>query len=60
MARLYKKKNIEIPHKIDAVDLQPELGPCSSLKEFAARLNTIPLVFQPGAKFEYSTSTDLG
>ena len=60
MARLYKKKNIELPHKIDKVDLEPEFGPCTSLKEFASRLNTVPLVLQPGAKFEYSMSTDLG
>ena len=60
MARLYKKHNLEIPHKIDAVDVRPDVGHCTSLGEFAARLNAVPLANQPGATFEYSMSTDLG
>ena len=61
MARLYKRNNLEIPHKIDTVALpRPELGPCESLGEWASRLNRVPLVLQPGQKFEYSTSTDMG
>ena len=61
MARLYKRNNLEIPHKIDTVALpRPELGPCESLGEWASRLNRVPLVLQPGKKFEYSTSTDMG
>ena len=58
---MYKRNNLEIPHKIDTVALpRPELGPCESLGEWASRLNRVPLVLQPGKKFEYSTSTDLG
>ena len=61
MAKLYKRNNLELPHKIDTVALpKPELGPCESLGEWASRLNRVPLVLQPGKKFEYSTSTDMG
>ena len=60
MVRLYKKHNLEIPHKIDAANVRPDVGPPTSLGEWAARLNKVPLAKQPGATFEYSMSTDLG
>ena len=53
--KLYKKVGLDINlfshHAADP--------PCKSLRDFAKKLNRIPLVCQPGEKYEYSASIDL-
>ena len=59
IAKAYRTQRLELPHSITEHRDGFQVQPCASLREFAQRLNKIPLCAQPGSKFEYSVSTDL-
>jgi CubicO group peptidase (beta-lactamase class C family) len=59
IATAYRTQRLELPHSITEHKDGFGVEPCASLREFAQRLNKIPLCAQPGSKFEYSASTDL-
>jgi CubicO group peptidase (beta-lactamase class C family) len=55
----YRQQRLELPHPITEHQDGLSTAACASLSEFVQRLNRIPLAAQPGAKFEYSVSTDV-
>lgn len=56
--RLYREQAVELPHALtEHTEAKQPL--CGSLREFAMRLNDLPLVAHPGSSFNYSESPDL-
>ena len=53
----YRTQRLELPHSITEHRDGFGAEACTSLREFALRLNKVPLCAQPGTKFEYSAST---
>lgn len=58
MADLYARTGI-VPGLRDRARGPGELEPPLTLDDFCTRLSRLPLLFDPGAKFEYSVGTDV-